>query len=135
MKGKEPPETDDDRVEAAASLLAELEREMRETPVAEHIRSMLATLSTLALQRLGKAKGSEETRDLRQAHLAIESFRALSEALISSGQDANAEKYREILATMELTFVRELGQPEGKEEATGGDKPAGPAGDEKEKSR
>lgn len=115
MTANDAPKADAEQ-SAAAALLDELERTMRETPVAQHVRSMLATLSALALQRLGQAKGSEEHKDLQQAHLAIEAFRALSQVLVEVGKDENEATYKEMLTTMQLAFVRELGKPETKEE-------------------
>lgn len=112
MESDEGRETHAQRDRMTAELLSELEQELRKTPVAEHVRRMLATLSTLAIQRLGKEEGGEELRDLGQAHLAIECFRVLSETLVAAGVDENTDTYKGMLAQMQLAFVAELGKPE-----------------------
>ncbi len=112
MESDEGRETHAQRDRMTAELLSELEQELRKTPVAEHVRRMLATLSTLAIQRLGKGEGGEELRDLGQAHLAIECFRVLSETLVAAGVDEHADTYKGMLAQMQLAFVAELGKPE-----------------------
>ncbi len=112
-----------ERAKLTAELLSELERELKQTSVAEHVRRMLASLSTLAVQRLGVGEADKELRDLGQAHLAIECFRVLSEALVAAGIDEEADAYREVLSQMQLAFVAELNRPDVSSEAVGQDTP------------
>ncbi len=112
MEPDEARESESQRAKMTAELLSELEHELKRTPVAEHVRRMLATLSTLAVQRLGIDEGDRDLRDLGQAHLAIECFRVLSEALAGAGVDENADAYKGMLSQMQLAFVAELRRPD-----------------------
>ncbi|NLE73347.1 MAG: hypothetical protein GX604_01760 [Actinobacteria bacterium] len=119
MEPEERQGNETDRGRAAADLLSELEQELMHMSVTEHVRSMLATLSRLALQRLGMDEGGAELKDMGQAHLAIECFRVLSDALEAGSSEEDMSVYRETLSHMQMAFVEELRRPDTPKKAEG----------------
>ena len=64
---------------------------------------LLTTLATVA--QLGYAKLGEETRDLEQAQVAIEAFRALLPVLDGHAPDEALRDYRQVVANLQLAYA------------------------------
>ncbi len=58
-------------------MLGRLEEQIRRMSVADHLAYMLESLAALATRKLGLTSDTQAERDLDQARLAIDAFRAL----------------------------------------------------------
>jgi hypothetical protein len=68
---------------------------------------LLTTMSTIA--QLGYAKLGEETRDLPQAKVAIESLRALLPVLEGNAPEEAVRDYRQVVANLQLAYAEAAG--------------------------
>ena len=64
---------------------------------------LISTMSTIA--QLGYAKLSEEARDLEQAHVAIETLRALLPVLEGNAPEEVVRDYRQVTANLQLAYA------------------------------
>ena len=64
---------------------------------------LFSTMSTIA--QLGYAKLGEETRDLEQARIAIESLRALLPVLEGNAPEEMVRDYRQVVANLQLAYA------------------------------
>ena len=64
---------------------------------------LVSTMSTVA--QLGYAKLAEETRDLDEARLAIESLRALLPVLESSIHEDAIRDFRQVVSNLQLAYA------------------------------
>jgi hypothetical protein len=64
---------------------------------------LVSTMSTIA--QLGYAKLAEETRDLDQAKLAIESLRALLPVLDGNVHDDAMRDFRQVVSNLQLAYA------------------------------
>ena len=64
---------------------------------------LISTMSTIA--QLGYAKLSEEARDLEQAHVAIETLRALLPVLEGNVPEEVIRDYRQVTANLQLAYA------------------------------
>lgn len=125
-------------------LRAELEKRFREQNVEEMLVQVLVSLSTMAYVKMGLTDDTREYRDFGQARLAIDSFKAVLDAVGDRLDKQEAQALAGALASMQVTFAREMGggaegpagesgQPAGADGETGegGKKPGeggGPSG-------
>jgi hypothetical protein len=96
--GQEPPE----------ELIREMARRLAETPVRDMLIQTMATFADLAGVRLGYGPDGPTHRDLPQARLAIESFRALIAVAEAELGPALAKPFREPLAQLQMLYAREV---------------------------
>ncbi len=97
-----------------------LEEEIRNLPVADHVLYMMHSLSALAVGRLGLSGEAQPERDLDQARLAIDAFKALLE-VVEGVRIADAAAHRGMLSQLQLAYVAALddrGAGAGPDEAT-----------------
>jgi hypothetical protein len=114
--GEQPAMTEDE-------LRAQLEEQFRKQKVSDLLVQYMVSLSTLAYMKMGITEDTQEVKDLEQARLAIDSYKAL----LDSAGDRLGEQDRKALsgalASMQMTFVQaaEGGKgTEGGKEAEGG---------------
>jgi len=130
--------------EEEAELLARLEDQVRRMSVGEHLVYMVESLAGLCTRKLGLTEGTREERDLDQARLAIDAFKALLQVAEPVRPQQEVAAHRSLLAQLQLAYVNTLsgvgpGEPdEETREATQPDprdaRPAEAAPDEQEVS-
>lgn len=105
-----------------------LEEELRRMPVRDHLLLMMHSLSDLALTRLGLLGKSDLSRDLDQARLAIEGFRALLGVVETASSSQDLSAHRDILAQLQLAYAAAVGAPTQKSDREGESSAEQPAG-------
>lgn len=106
-----------------AELLKHLEDQIRRMSVADHLAYMMESLAALATRKLGLTAETTTERDLDQARLSIEAYRALLQVVEPERPMEEVNAYRSVLSQLQLAYVkaREIpaaGKPGGESEAT-----------------
>ena len=81
-------------------LLKQVEDELRKLKVSDLLVQMLYTVSSLGYRKL-----SEEDRDLEQAHLAIETLRAVLPVLEGAIAEDVVRDFRQVTANLQLAYA------------------------------
>ncbi|MCL5736831.1 MAG: DUF1844 domain-containing protein [Actinobacteria bacterium] len=89
-------------------MLARFQDELRRMTVGDHLATMLQSLATLALRKMGVTPETGSERDLDQAHLAIEAFRVLVPVMESSRPAAEMQAHRRVLSELQMAYVGAL---------------------------
>jgi hypothetical protein len=89
----ERPQTDEE-------LLKQVEDELRKLKVSDLLVQMLYTVSSLGYRKL-----STDDRDLEQAHLAIETLRAVLPVLEGSIAEDVMRDFRQVTANLQLAYA------------------------------
>ncbi len=87
-------------------LRAELERQFRRQRVPDLIKQYMVSLSTLAYVKMGVAEEDREVKDLEQARLAIDSFKALLDSVGERLESQDRQALAGALASMQITFAK-----------------------------
>ena len=87
------PQTDEE-------LLKQVEDELRKLKVSDLLVQMLYTVSSLGYRKL-----SAEDRDLEQAHLAIETLRAVLPVLEGSISEDVMRDFRQVTSNLQLAYA------------------------------
>jgi hypothetical protein len=103
---QQPPPLEEEP-ELTAEQLAEAIRRMRVSDL------VLSTMSTMA--QLGYAKLDPGSRDLGQAHLAIETLRALVPVLEGVVPEEAIRDFRQVIANLQIAYASAVGDPGGPE--------------------
>jgi hypothetical protein len=93
-----------------AAMMARLQEEIRNLPVAEHLVYMLHSLSALAAGRLGLTPDTAAIRDPGQARLAIDAFRALVGVLENMRPAGEMAIHRGMLSQLQLAYAGAMEQ-------------------------
>jgi hypothetical protein len=93
-----------DEPELTAEQLAEAIRRMRVSDL------LLSTMSTMA--QLGYAKLDPGSRDLGQAHLAIETLRALVPVLEGAVSEDAIRDFRQVIANLQIAYASAAAEPQ-----------------------
>jgi hypothetical protein len=93
-----PPE--EDAPASEAEFAARLEEELKRVKISDVLVQTLYTLSSLGYHKLGT-----EHRDLPQAHLAIESLRALLPVLKGEAPAEVVRDFEQVVANMQLAYA------------------------------
>jgi hypothetical protein len=101
---EERPEELDQMSEA--ELREKLEDHFRHQSVPEFLVQFMVSLSTLAYVKMGLTEETQDVKDLAQAQLAIDSFKALLDAAQASLDPQDASALAGALASMQITFVK-----------------------------
>lgn len=106
-----------------AEALARLQEQIQRMTVSDHLVYMLESLTALATRKLGLAPGAGEERDLEQARLAIDAFRALLQVAEPTRPEQEVGVHRQMLSHLQMAYVHVLqgppaGEPEARPEAT-----------------
>jgi hypothetical protein len=106
-------EADDGEVEADEAeeleAMRRLQEEIGRLSVADHLVLMLHSLSSLAVDRLGFAPETAERRDLEQARMAIDGFKALLGVLEGTRPAEEIAAHRAALSQLQMAYVAALG--------------------------
>ena len=94
-----------DRQGDEAEAMARLQEEIGNLPVSEHLVYMMHSLSALAVGRLGLTADTSAPRDLGQARLAIDAFRALLTLLEQARPAADIAAHRGMLSQLQLAYA------------------------------
>jgi hypothetical protein len=108
-----------------AEMMARLQEEIANLPVAEHLVYMLHSLSALAVSRLGLSADTKERRDLAQAQLAIDAFKAVLGVLEPVRPAGEVSAHRGMLSQLQLAYAAAMGQPRATKEY--GEEPPAPS--------
>ncbi len=105
----EEPERDrrTERVEDA-EMMERLQEEIRNLPVSDHLVFMMQSLSGLAVARMGLAADTAGRRDMEQARLAVDAFKALLELLEKARPGGEMAAHRGMLSQLQLAYVAAL---------------------------
>jgi len=87
-------------------LRAQLEKHFREQKVDEVLVQFLVSLSNLAYIKMGLTEETKEIKDLGQASLAIDAFKALLDAAAKRLPEQDASALAGALSSMQMTFVK-----------------------------
>jgi predicted nucleic acid-binding protein len=89
-----------DQPQSDEELLKQVEDELRKLKVSDLLVQMLYTVSSLGYRKL-----SAEDRDLEQAHLAIETLRAVLPVLEGSISEDVMRDFRQVTANLQLAYA------------------------------
>ncbi|MBN1629064.1 MAG: hypothetical protein JW990_04830 [Thermoleophilia bacterium] len=89
-----------------AKIVQQWQEEIRNLPVSEHLLYMMHSLSALAVGRLGLTADTASRRDLDEARLAIEAFKALMEVEEQVRPQGETSIHRETLSQLQLAYVK-----------------------------
>lgn len=104
---KSPDEQDQDLDQMTEEeLRAQLEKHFREQKVGDVLVQFLVSLSNLAYNKMGLTEETEDIKDLAQASLAIDAFKALLEAAGKRLPEQEASALAGALSSMQITFVK-----------------------------
>jgi hypothetical protein len=90
-----------------AAEMQRLQEEIRNLPVADHLLYMMHSLSALAVGRLGLSGEGPHGKDLGQARLAIDAFKALAEVMERARPD-EVSANRGMVSQLQLAYVAAL---------------------------
>jgi hypothetical protein len=86
--------------EGDEELIRQLEEELKKLKVGDLLVQTLYTVSSLGYRKL-----SEEDRDLDQAHLAIETLRALLPVLEGSVDEGILRDFKQVTSNLQLAYA------------------------------
>jgi hypothetical protein len=86
--------------EGDEQLIRQLEEELKKLKVGDLLVQTLYTVSSLGYRKL-----SEEDRDLDQAHLAIETLRALLPVLEGSVDEGILRDFKQVTSNLQLAYA------------------------------
>lgn len=137
--GTQPGDGETTEAERAedAETMRRLQEEIRNLPVSEHLLFMMHSLSTLAIGRMGVTAEPVAVKDLEQARMAIDAFKALMEIVERKQSAQEMMVHRGLLSQLQLAYVSSLesgASPEGAESPEGAAPSEGAASDAAEVS-
>lgn len=90
------------------AMMERLQKELQSLSVSDHLLYMTQSLSALAVDRMGLTAETVERRDLEQARLAIDAFRALVEVVERARPAQEMAVHRGMLSQLQLAYVGAL---------------------------
>lgn len=108
-----------------AEMMQRLQEEIQNLTVSDHLFYMVESLSALAISRMGLTAETAERRDLDQARLAIDAFKALLEVMERTRPSEAIAVQRSALSQLQLAYVAALDA--GATTAAADDRPDGAA--------
>lgn len=91
-----------------AEAMQRLQEEIRNLPVSDHVLYMMHSLSALSVGRLGLSPDTAARRDLEQARLAIDCFKALMEVVDRARPAEENAIHRGTLSQLQLAYLEAL---------------------------
>lgn len=140
MEDEKRKQTSDHVQAGDAETMERLQEEIRNLPVSEHLLYMMHSLSALAVGRLGLTADTAGRRDLDEARLAIEAFKALIEVDEKARPADETRIHKETLSQLQLAYAAAVRAAETAVKAAETDsspaseEPPTPAADEEEPS-
>ena len=92
--------------EEEAEFLERLEEQIRRMKVSDHLAYIMDSLAALAGRKLGLTPETVEERDLDQARLAIEAFRALLQVVEPERPMQEVNAHRATLSQLQVAYVK-----------------------------
>jgi len=92
-----------------AEMVQRLQEEIQRLPVSDHLVYMMQSLSALAAGRMGLTPEDAGRRDLDQARLAIDAYRALVEVVERARPAEEMVAHRGVLSQLQLAYVQASG--------------------------
>ncbi|MCL5883222.1 MAG: DUF1844 domain-containing protein [Actinobacteria bacterium] len=87
-------------------LRAEFEKQFRMQKVDDVLVQFMISLTNLAYMKMGLTEDTADVKDLAQASLAIDGYKALLEAVGKRLPDQDAQALTGALSSMQMTFVK-----------------------------
>jgi len=100
--------TDEER-----EALRRFEEEIARLTVTDHVTLMMQSLPSLAAERLGMSPETAARKDLEQARLAIDAFKALLGVLEGRRPVEEMTAHRAVLSQLQVAYVAALDAPAG----------------------
>jgi len=102
------------------AAMQRLQEEIGRLSVADHVLLMMHSLSSLAVDRLGVAPESAARKDLGQARLAVDAFKALLGVLEGRRPADEITAHRAVLSQLHMAYVGALegGDSDGARESS-----------------
>jgi hypothetical protein len=97
------PEADD------AEMIQQLREELKSLTVSDHLLFMMHSLSALAVDRMGLTEEAGGHRDLEEARLAIDAFKALADLVGTTRPPEEMAVHRGALSQLQMSYVGVLG--------------------------
>lgn len=116
--GSRKPEAGEGQAEEA-EMMERLQEEIRNLPVSDHLLYMMQSLSGLAIARMGLTDDTASRRDMPQAQLAIDAFKALLDLLERAKPSGEMAAHRGVLSQLQLAYVGALDAGSTTHEAPG----------------
>ncbi|OFV83640.1 MAG: hypothetical protein A2W26_01315 [Acidobacteria bacterium RBG_16_64_8] len=91
-----------------AEMMKRLQEQLQSLTVSDHLLYMMQSLSGLAVGRMGLTADTVERRDLDQARLAVDAFKALMELIERARPAEEMAAHRSMLAQLQLAYVGAL---------------------------
>lgn len=147
-KDNEKPEQDATERESSPESMTEeelrdkLEEQFRRQKVSDLLMQYLVGLSSLAYVKMGITEDTQDIKDLDQARMAIDAFKALLDSVGDRLDRQDTQALAGALASMQMTFVQASGGGQSGGEGAGdeaeasgesGGESAPEGGDEKQK--
>jgi hypothetical protein len=99
-------------------MLARFQEELRRMTVSEHLVTMMQSLATLAVRKMGFSPQTASERDLGQSKLAIEALRTLLPLVEPTRPEAEMQAHRKMLSELQVAYVGALQQAPASSERT-----------------
>jgi hypothetical protein len=98
-----------------AEMMRQLREELQNLTVADHLLFMMQSLSALAVDRMGLTEEAGGRRDLDEARLAIDAFKALLDLVANARPGEDMRTHRSALSQLQMTYIDVLGDEGAKE--------------------
>ena len=117
-KAEEPQEAEEEEGITEEELKARLEEHFRKQKVEEMMVQFMVSLSTMAYVKMGITEDTQKYRDFEQARLAIDSFKAVLDAVGGQLEEQDNKALAGALASMQMTFAKAAGGETGGNETS-----------------
>jgi hypothetical protein len=101
MTAEEKPQLQEEQAEE----LARLQEQIMKMSVSDHLLYMLESLAGLAMRKVGATTESLAERDLDQARLAIDAFKALLQVTEPTRSEQEVTTHRAMLSQLQYLYV------------------------------
>lgn len=88
-----------------AEMIDRLREQLESLTVSDHLVYMMQSLSGLAVGRMGLTAETAQRRDMEQAKLAIDAFKALVDLVERARPSDEMTAHRNMLAQLQLAYV------------------------------
>jgi hypothetical protein len=88
-----------------AEMLARFQEEIRRMTVGDHLATMVQSLATLAVRKMGINQETLAEKDLSQAQLGIDALAALLPVLERSRPEQEVAAYRNMISELRMAYV------------------------------
>jgi len=93
-------------------MMQQLRQELKNLTVSDHLLFMMHSLSALAVDRMGLTEEAGSQRDLDQARLAVDAYKALLEVVQNARPQEEMVGHRSVLSQLQMSYVEVLNRGE-----------------------